>query len=116
MRQKWNSQLVQIRWKGGFEKAKLCGSVYTHKKGGGGVKSTHFIKCVERVFSSDFFVCIGNVKVYGNVLKRYNFHRYIPIDKVLSNFAGRAGYATFPARRHPAYCIAWVCYGQLCTL
>ncbi len=31
---KWSSQLVQnCVWKGGSEKAKLCGSVYTQKGG-----------------------------------------------------------------------------------
>ncbi len=37
-----------------------------------GVKSTHLIKCVERVFSSkhSLFVCIGDIKMYGKCVKR----------------------------------------------
>ncbi len=52
MTTKWSSQLVQICMrKGGFQKGKLCGSVYTQR----GVKSTNVIKCVD--------MC-GGIKVY----------------------------------------------------
>ncbi len=95
LRKKWSSQLFQICvWKGGLDMAKLC--VHTKK----GLKSTCFIKCVERVFRwkcSPRSICVywGYQSVWKMCGKGIIFMDTFHTIRVLSNFAGRAGYATF---------------------
>ncbi len=87
----------------GFEKAKLCGSVYTQK----GVKSSHVIKCVERVFCFACLLFCLNLRcqsVWEMCGKGIIFINTFHTIRVLSNFSG-AGYATFPSG-HPRELLA----------
>ncbi len=89
-------------WKGGFETAKLCESVYTRK--GGGFNLPISWNVWKGYFPSNvhFFACIWDIasvwKVCGKgVIFIDTFHTI----RVLSNFARRAGYTTFPSNRLP---------------
>ncbi len=69
-----------------------------------GLKSTQFIKCVERVFSFKcplFCVYWGYQSLWKMCGKGITFIDTFHTIRVLPNFAGRAGYATFPPRRPP---------------
>ncbi len=68
------------------------------------VKSTHFKKCVERMFSSKYSLfCVywGYQGIWKMCGKGMIFMDTFHTITVLSNFARRAGHATFPARCPP---------------
>ncbi len=69
-----------------------------------GVKFTHLKNGVERVFSSKcllFCVYWGYQNVWQMCGKGIIFIDTFHTIRVLSNFAGQAGYATFPTRLPP---------------
>ena len=88
-----------------------------------GVKSTHVIKCVERVFSFAcllFCLYLRYQSVWKMCGKSIIFINTFHTIRVLSNFAGRTGYTTFPSRRPQEYwllkingCQLW--YEIICT-
>ena len=64
----------------GFEKAELCGSVYTQK--GGEIYPFHKMCGKGVLFLMFTFLCVlGISECMDNVWKGYYFHQYIPHDK-----------------------------------
>ena len=80
-----------------------CVKVCTHKMGGGGVKSIHFIKCVERVFSfkcSLFYVYWGYQSAW-QMCGKDHFRWYIPHDKGPFKFCWRSWLRNFSFETPP---------------